>query len=464
VGQSNLLIRPVLLTILVFVPLGCADVRRGDVPEPRALGRDLPAYHAPDPSAEDAGTGTATTADPEGDLALRDALGAALLGSPHLASASWDRRAAEARALQASLYPNPEVEIEVENIGFSGELSGFSLSETSLLVSQPIPLGGRIGRRTEAANLETRLSGWDYEAARLDVLTEVTKTLVEVLSAQELVALTKETAEVNEEVRRVVAEKVLAGKTPPLEEQKAAVEASLAKLRHERALRDLEAARQRLAATWGSTHARFTTVRGDFYVTHPVPTAERLVTGLSKNPDLARWDDAIALRNAEVAAARSEAWPDLTLTGGVRRIEELGIYSYILGISIPLPLIDRNQGGILEASADTRKAREEKREADARIRSEFIQAWQALELAGRQAETLRDQVLPSARSAFEASREGFKRGKFGYLDVLDAQRTLFEAREGQIDALAEYHAAAADVERLIGRSLRSIEHDQQNSE
>ena len=128
----------------------------------------------------------------------------------------------------------------------------------------------------------------------------------------------------------------------------------------------------------------------------------------------------------------------------------------VFSFSVPLPLIDRNQGGIREASADTRRAREERRAADARVRTEFIRAWQALELAGRQSATLRDQVLPSARSAFLASKEGFERGKFGYLNVLDAQRTLFEARENLIGALTRYHVAKAEVERLVGRSLASF--------
>ena len=66
---------------------------------------------------------------------------------------------------------------------------------------------------------------------------------------------------------------------------------------------------------------------------------------------------------------------------------------------------------------------------------------------------MKSAVLPGAQSAFDAATEGFRQGKFGYLEVLDAQRTFFEARGRHIEALSAYHKAVADTERLIGGGL-----------
>jgi cobalt-zinc-cadmium efflux system outer membrane protein len=180
---------------------------------------------------------------------------------------------------------------------------------------------------------------------------------------------------------------------------------------------------------------------------------------LSGNPDVARWDDAVEQRRAAVASARAEAWPDLTLTAGMKRIEELDLYAFVAGFSLPLPLFDRNQGGIDEARVEASRARESRRKALAAARSGFEAAWQALVQASEGAATLREEVLPAARAAFEAADEGYRQGKFGYLDVLDAQETLFETKRQLIEALLTYHTAVADLERLVGRSLGSVEEE-----
>ena len=68
-------------------------------------------------------------------------------------------------------------------------------------------------------------------------------------------------------------------------------------------------------------------------------------------------------------------------------------------------------------------------------------------------QTVRDEIEPSARSAFEAAEEAFRQGKIDALDLLDAQRTLFGVRQQYVDVLTAYHQATIDVERLIGAPL-----------
>ena len=130
------------------------------------------------PSASYAGDTSTKTVPTEielpsrGDtLTLRDALSLALLKNPELASVSWERRAAEANAIQQGLFPNPELEFEVENVGGRGSAGAFEASETTILLSQMIETGGKRGKRRKVAGLGAELVGWDYESKQLDILS-----------------------------------------------------------------------------------------------------------------------------------------------------------------------------------------------------------------------------------------------------------------------------------------------------
>ncbi|MHC4682264.1 MAG: TolC family protein, partial [Planctomycetota bacterium] len=118
-------------------------------------------------------------------MTLPRALSLALMHNPVLKAFSWEVRASEARALQASLWPNPELDVEVEEVGGAGDRSGFDGAETTVQLSQFIELGDKRGKRTKVASLENDISQWDYEARRLDVFTSVVKAFTETLAAQE---------------------------------------------------------------------------------------------------------------------------------------------------------------------------------------------------------------------------------------------------------------------------------------
>ncbi len=79
-----------------------------------------------------------------------------------------------------------------------------------------------------------------------------------------------------------------------------------------------------------------------------------------------------------------------------------------------------------------------------------MQTWGRLDSAGTEARTISDQVLPGAQSAYDAATQGFELGKFNFLDVLDAQRTLFQAKAQYLRARGDAHRAAADIDRLLG--------------
>jgi cobalt-zinc-cadmium efflux system outer membrane protein len=98
----------------------------------------------------------------------------------------------------------------------------------------------------------------------------------------------------------------------------------------------------------------------------------------------------------------------------------------------------------------------EQRAAEVRVSTGLSDAYQNLVSAANEVSTLHNEVLPAAQEAFQATEEGYRLGKFGLLDVLDVQRTFFETRGRYLEALATYHKAVADLERLSGEELRTV--------
>ena len=386
-------------------------------------------------------------------VTLQQAQSLALRKNPELTVYSLEIRAKEAQAIQAGFLPNPQIDIEIENFGGSRNFRGFNVTETTIQLSQLTEVGGKRSKRRYVATLERNLANWDYEAKRADVLSAVTKAFIEVLSAQERLALTQELVSLSEQVFNTISARVTAGKVSPVEETKAGVALATVRIELERAKREIEAARKRLANIWGSTFPDFEKVEGQLDLLKPLPSAEQLDALISQNPDVARWAEEIEQRNAVLKLENAKRISDPTFSLGLRRLNETDDNAFVLGISIPIPLFNRNQGSVLEARQRIAKAEESRKSMKLQVLSALSEAYQLLSSTYAEATTLKNNVIPGALSAFEAVREGYRQGKFGYLDVLDAQRTFFEAKSRYIESLSAYQKAAIDINRLIGEQF-----------
>ncbi len=423
------------------------------LPQPRLLGRQFSTFQPP--AKPEATSDVPEIAEPTGAITLRQSLALALMHNPELKAFSWDVRTSEARQLQASLRPNPALGVQFEEVGGPGQRSGFDVAETTIQLSQLIELGDKRNKRIKLASLEKELAGSDYEAKRLDVFTEVTRAFIEVLAAQHRLGLAEELLQLSEELVDTVAKRVEAGKDSPLEKTKAAVVLSNIKIQHQKTVQNLEFARKQLASTWAGKEPVFESVAGRLDSLSPIPSIDELTDLTAQNPDITRWSLEIDQKKAALELEKAKAISDITLNGGLRRFNETDDNAIVFGVSIPLPISDRNQAGKLAAAYNLARAREKQRAAHIRIQMELAKAYRALSSAYTEAAELDKNVLRGAESVFEASKTGYTQGKLDYLNVLDAQRTLFKAKAQYIDALASYHTAKADVERLIGRPIDS---------
>jgi len=443
-------VRPLGVALCLLITTGSIDARPAD----NTL---LPAQ------SDDQGNGSSgkTIEEPAGSLVLSQVLALALTQNPELSAFSWESRAQEAATLQAGLFPNPTFNANAANFG-NKVITGFDGDVVTLELSQLIELGGKRTARMEAASLTKQLADWDYETKRADVLTQVTQAFIDVLAAQQRLTLTQQIHELANQTTVTTSARVQAGKVSPVEETKAKVARASVQIELMRAQKELEAARKRLAAGWGSTTPRFETVNGHLESIQAPASLDSLAQRLSKNPDLARWATEITQRQALITMEKSKAIPDVTATVGASKFLMPGDYALVVGFSVPLPVFDRNQGRIQEAEHRLTKAEDELRSTQIRIATALNTAYQALDTAHSEIITLQQDILPGAQSAYDAAREGYRLGKFSFMDVLDAQRTLFGAKNQYLLALAEYHKSVANVERLVGSNMNETVADSQS--
>lgn len=382
-------------------------------------------------------------------LTLQDALARAIASDPGLRAADAGIDAARGGLRQARTRPNPELAAEVENFNGRGDLRGFQGAETTFSLSQEVEFGGR--RRTRIALADRELHGAELDRAMrgLDLLRDVQIAFYNALAAEEIVAIERERLATAEALARSVGRRVEAARDPLMAGARANAGVAEARIALTRAQAEAATARAQLESFWGGEQG-LTLIRGDFALPRPQDHDHQALSDAS--PDIARL---VALReraSGEAALQRSLGYQNPTLSLGYRRFEDRdGDGALVAGFSVPLGVFDRNQGAIARAQAERRRAEldlEAGRRALAREHAALERAQASDAQAVRSTE---EEVIPEAERALALAQEGYDRGAFSYLDILEAQRSLSDARQGRVEALRSFHFNEAALDRLTGR-------------
>lgn len=441
-----------LMRCAEFLALGLSVplVSAAQAPAPYALGRNLPAFEAP---ADPATPAPYLPSEPTGILRLPDALAAALLRNPDLAADAYEIRAREAQLLQARAFANPTVSAELEDFAGSGEFRGVESAQTTVLLGQLIELGGKRAARIGLASATRDQASWDYEIRRIEVLVSTAAAFVDVLAAQERHRLAEETLEITDTMQRAATRRLRAGIGSSAEEIRAGVTTDIAGVELEHTEHELATARQILAATWGGEAARFERADGNLDALPAVPSMEDLAERVEASPGVARWQAEVEQREAIRQRAKSDRIPDVTLSAGPRRLSGPDETAAVVGVSLPIPLWNRNRGAIAEAEHRLAKVAAETRAARVRTITELATARVGLAASAEEAALLRTRVLPGTERAVESLRRGYEAGRIAQIEVLDAERARLAARDQYLTALTEAHRSAQQIERLTGMPL-----------
>lgn len=376
-------------------------------------------------------------------LTLAAAQAQVLQRSPALLALGHELAAHDGAVRQAGALPNPELSGLVED-------HQHATRTTTIQLTQPIELGGKRGARINAAQSERELARAILNARRAELRADTAIAFYALLAAQAKLDLAETTLALAEQALSGATSRVAAGKNSPVDETRARIAASGAQIELGQARGDLDHARETLAALWGGSGHAIGQAEGTLGSLPAAAPLAALLERLAQAPAVAMARVELQRRIAIGRVENARRMPDLAVTIGSKNEQQLGRRQAVFGVSVPLPLFDRNQGRIQETMARTEQARAQLAAAQATLASELRLAHSRLTLARSQASALHDELLPGARSAYEAARKGYEYGKFNLLDVFDAQRVLLQAQAQHLRALAGAHGAAADIERILG--------------
>lgn len=378
------------------------------------------------------------------DLTLDQALVDAGVNSPALDAARSGVIAAEAQRAVARLRPNPTFDAMAENVGGSGAYRGFQSTETTVGLSLPLEIGGKRSARVAVADAQIGRAMLEGSIAQAELRQRVTRAFNQASASQRRYEVAREQVGIAAEVFRAAHVRVASGRASPLEEQRAEVARLNAEGAVERAERSALVARDNLALLTGHIVTGLDT--GWFArIESPGPMSR---TDTASTLAVAAAQADLGTATAQVRLARSQRIPDVTVSAAARRLDSTNDVAGVFSLSVPLPLFNNGRAAVDLASA-------QRQQADASRRLALLDAEQmigsARAEAANAATTARNAMGPALSAAQEAARIariGYREGKFGQLDLLEAERSLSETRSAAIDALADYHDARARLERL----------------
>ncbi|PYD89116.1 cobalt-zinc-cadmium resistance protein [Pseudomonas syringae pv. pisi] len=391
------------------------------------------------------GFASASAAAWSAPLTLEAAIDLALRANPTLRAAGSEVAAQEGALAQAGALPNPELELLREGEG------GDSRTTTATL-NIPIELGGKRAARVEAARQEGALAAIALEAERDKVRADAAAAFHDVVAAQERERMARELVALAGRALAAAGKRVEAGTLSPVEETRARVAQGSARIEALQAGRDLEGARIRLAALWGGDARQLSIHAPQTAALPPAPPLDQLLAQLDRSPAMRHARAQVGQREALARLERARRTPDVNVIVGAQREGPDTRNRAVLGLSVPLPLFNRNDGAVLDALRRVDKARDQQDAEGVRLRAELAQAHARLTAALAECALISTEILSGAEDAERAANRGFELGKFGLIDVLDAQRVLAQSKNQYLNAALDAHRAAADIARLLGHA------------
>ncbi|RMT82441.1 Outer membrane efflux protein [Pseudomonas viridiflava] len=376
-------------------------------------------------------------------LSLPQAIDAAFKQNPDLAAARWEIGVAEGERQQAGLIPNPVVSWEAED-------TRSETRTTTVMLSQALELGGKRGARIEAASRGQDAARIELERRGNELRAEVVQAFYAAARAQAGLDLARQSRSLAERGLHVAEGRVKAGKTSPVEATRAQVQLAETDLLVRRAETLKINSYRELARATGSASTSFDRLDYTHLSPGQSPPSSTLLSLINQTAELRLAQAQIDQQEATLGSERAKRTPDLTVSVGSQYSREDRERINVVGLSMPIPLFDRNQGNVLSAARRTDQARDLRNAVELKLRTQVQSALDQWSTAAREVESFNRIILPAAQRAVDTATRGFEMGKFGFLDVLDAQRTLISARSQYLESLAIATDASVTVERIYG--------------
>jgi cobalt-zinc-cadmium efflux system outer membrane protein len=380
-------------------------------------------------------------------LTLDQALEMAESRQPEIAEVKAMVEAAEGRARQAGAFPNPEAIVSAQQL----PLSGNQPNEKEYLagVGQTIPLGGRLGKARQAELLDREVRARGLEVKRRDIRKRVHAAFATALYQERACQTQQEIAENGRKAVAATQARLEAGDALREDVARMEIELARAKVELQRAESLREQSLLALAAAIGDASLAVKSLAGSLEATFDIPTLESLVANLSAQPETAMAEADIRARNARVAVAKAERIPDVKVEVLYHRLEASSANTLDVGLSVPLPLFNRNEGRLREARAEVAaaeaRARMTQNELSTRLRESYLQLSAAL----ASSRTLKTEILARAETVLKAAEARYAAGDISLTEIIPVRRDWAAVQLSYLESVRDVMQAWAALSPYV---------------
>ena len=389
-------------------------------------------------------SGSSSSTPKEPTVRLSQLIQFALQQNPRLQQAALAIAAAQGRAQQAGLYPNPTVTITGEEIGPRGGI------HTLPQVNVPIVTANKLRLNRAVALKDVDVANLSLLTQRYKLLTDVRKGYVAVLTLQQRIALLKRLVKLGEhslknakdlEKGKLIAELDVVPFEVDLEQFRASLEA---------AKEQREAAWRQLLARIGARSARVVNLEGSLQQSLPQYSFEQARAFLvQSHPSILAARKGVERAQLAVRRAEARGVPNLRVGGGYQLNGNDKLNQATYNVQVPIPLFNRNQGNVRAAKAQLARAVYEIQVVENDLTRRLAAALGSYNSARKQAKRYRTALLPRAEKAYELSLKAFQGGEFQYLRVIQAQRRIAQARLQYLRLVSRAWLAASEISGLL---------------
>lgn len=378
-------------------------------------------------------------------LSLESLEAMALANNPAMREASARIQSARGQFIQAGLPPNPTagyVGSEIGNDGHAGQQGAF--------LGQEVVTAGKLRLGRAVALRDIQVAERELAAAQLRVLTDVRMNYYEVLVAQRRLELTESLAQTGRRSVEATQSLLERNEVSQTELLQAKVESDTTQILVNNARLAQLGAWQRLSAVAGQPDLPVHRLEGDpTRLPPPIKQEQAIAQLFAESPELAAAYARVERARWAFARARAQAVPNLDLMGMAQFDNASGYTIAGAQIGMPIPFINRNQGGVQQARAEVLAAEQAAAKLELALRKRLSTVYQRYSTAAQQSEKYSRDIVPDVQQALANTTEGYNAGEFNFLQQLTAQRTYFQTNLAYLDALEVYWSSSRELEGLL---------------
>lgn len=382
-------------------------------------------------------------------LTFKEALNQAYQNNPELQAEIDKAHAMRGYFIQSGLYPNPQVTLTAENFGGSGAYSSYEAAETTLSITQPIPLGHRLQYLKKATYADYLASLASINVQKAVLYVSVGIAYVDALYASQWHLVTKKLIILNKDIVTAIERRVKAGAGAELDLRLAQVRLGEARIQENKAGREALLQRAKLARLLGN-NSRIDNVLVDKGLPGTLWSWPQLLKKIAGSPQLLQMKLLLQAKRATITAVKKSVWPDLNIQLGGRHFSDDDSNAAVASAFAQVPVYDRNQGKILTAEAQYTQTAHEYRGTQLEVRQNLYAAFLQSQQNHYEAQLVTKSLLPLARKSITLAQEGYQMGRYTYIELSVALNALYEEERHYQQAHADYHKSLIQITGLLG--------------